>query len=143
MDTTSDTTHPAASTPAPQVWPTLQARDARSLIDYLVRVFGFEETVVYADGDRVAHAQLDWPEGGGIMLGSHKPEGPFTLQPGTFSAYVVSADVETLHQRAVDAGGIDVSELTRTDYGSTDFRAADPEGNTWSFGTYPGEPRKS
>ena len=30
----------------------------------------------------------------GIMLGSHKPEGPFTLEPGTFSAYVVSADVE-------------------------------------------------
>ncbi|MEH0108486.1 VOC family protein [Tersicoccus sp. MR15.9] len=131
------------TTPAPQVWPTLQAKDARGLIDYLVRVFGFEETVVHPNDDgTIAHAQLDWPEGGGIMLGSHKPEGPFTLEPGTFSAYVVSADVEGLHRRAADAGGIDLSELTRTDYGSTDFRASDPEGNTWTFGTYPGEPRK-
>ena len=58
------------STPEPQVWPTLRARDARALIRFLVDAFGFEETVVYGDGDRVDHAQLSWPEGGGIMLGS-------------------------------------------------------------------------
>ena len=34
--------------------------------------FGFLRTAVYADGDNVAHAQLDWPEGGGIMLGSSR-----------------------------------------------------------------------
>ncbi|MEV7027217.1 glyoxalase, partial [Kitasatospora sp. NPDC093558] len=27
------------------------------------------------------------------------------------------------------------------DYGSRDFAAADPEGNRWYFGTYPGSPR--
>src|SRR3978361_1835377 len=61
--------------PLPQVWPTLRARDARGLIRFLVEAFGFEETVVYGDqpdgsGDVVVHAQLSWPEGGGIMLGS-------------------------------------------------------------------------
>lgn len=56
--------------PAPQVWPTLRARDADGLIGFLVEALGFEETVVYRDGDRVMHAQLAWPLGGGIMLGS-------------------------------------------------------------------------
>jgi uncharacterized glyoxalase superfamily protein PhnB len=58
------------TTPEKQVWPSLRARDARALIRFLVDTFGFEETVVYADGDVVHHAQLSWPEGGGIMLGS-------------------------------------------------------------------------
>jgi len=62
-------------TPPAQVWPTLRARDARALIRFLVDAFGFEETVVYGDGDRVHHAQLSWPAGGGIMLGSAPEEG--------------------------------------------------------------------
>ena len=47
------------------------------MIAFLVSL-GFEETVVYGEGDRVDHAQLDWPEGGGVMMGSHKPEGEWT-----------------------------------------------------------------
>lgn len=69
--------------PAPAVWPTLQARDANALIDFLVDTVGFIRTAAYADGDQVAHAQLDWPEGGGIMLGSHKPGHDWSREPGT------------------------------------------------------------
>ena len=66
-------------TPPPQVWPSLRAADARALIRFLVEVFGFEETVVYGDGPAVQHAQLSWPEGGGIMLGSARddPDDPW------------------------------------------------------------------
>ena len=56
-------------TPPPQVWPTLRASDARGLIKFLADAFGFVEVVVYGEGDRVDHAQLAWPLGGGIMLG--------------------------------------------------------------------------
>ena len=76
-------------TPAPQVWPTLRARDALGLIRFLVEAFGFEETVVYADGDQVHHAQLSWPPGGGIMLGSARPDADgdrWPVQPGSFGA---------------------------------------------------------
>ena len=66
---------PAPEPPAPQVWPTLRARDARALIRFLVEAFGFEETAVYGEGDLVAHAQLSWPPGGGIMLGSARSQG--------------------------------------------------------------------
>jgi uncharacterized glyoxalase superfamily protein PhnB len=135
---TSTTTGPA---PAPQVWPTLQAVDALALIDFYVDTFGFRRTAVYADGDTVAHAQLDWPEGGGIMLGSHKPDAEWSTQPGTLAAYAVTDHIEELWQRVEHAPGVTVIRpLTSTDYGSREFAVRDPEGNAWSFGTYRGEP---
>ena len=129
----------------PQVWPTLRAHDARALIRFLVDAFGFEETVVYGEGDRVDHAQLSWPEGGGIMLGSAREldDPAMPTRPGTFGAYVVTADPDKLHDRAKAAGAEIVMDLHDTDYGSRDFAARDPEGNRWSFGTYRGEPRKA
>jgi uncharacterized glyoxalase superfamily protein PhnB len=130
--------------PPPQVWPTLRARDARGLIRFLVDVFGFEETAVYADGDQVHHAQLSWPLGGGIMLGSARPSDgdPWPVQPGSTGCYVVCDDPDALHDRAVAAGAEVIAPLHETDYGSRDFAVRDPEGNRWSFGTYRGEPRK-
>jgi uncharacterized glyoxalase superfamily protein PhnB len=130
--------------PAPQVWPTLRANDARGLIKFLVDAFGFEETVVYGEGDWVDHAQLSWPLGGGVMLGSgpKNPDDNWPLKPGGFGAYVVTDDPDALFERASAAGAKILAEPHDTDYGSRDFAAADPEGNRWSFGTYRGEPRK-
>ena len=74
----------ASSTGAPRP----RARDARGLIKFLVEEFGFEEVVVYGQGDRVDHAQLSWPLGGGVMLGSARPddEDRWPLRPGSFGA---------------------------------------------------------
>lgn len=129
--------------PPPNVWPTLRARDARALIRFLVDAFGFDETVVYAEGDDVHHAQLSWPLGGGVMLGSHREDSddPWPLQPGQSGCYVVTDDADALCARAKAAGAEIIRELNDTDYGSRDFAARDPEGNRWSFGTYSGEPR--
>ena len=113
-----------STAPEPQVWPTLRARDAQALIRFLTEAFGFEETVVYADGDVVHHAQLSWPG------------------PGAFGAYVVTGQPDALCERARAAGAEITAEPHDTDYGSRDFSARDPEGNRWSFGTYRGEPRK-
>lgn len=135
---------PVTEDPAPQVWPTLSARDARGLIRFLVEAFGFEEAVVYGEGDRVDHAELSWPLGGGVMLGSKRDaEEQRTARPGAFSAYVVTDDPDGLYKRAKEAGATITMELHDTDYGSRDFAAADPEGNHWSFGTYRGHPRGS
>lgn len=132
----------AAQAPPPQVWPTLRARDARGLIRFLVEALGFEETVVYGDGDTVHHAELAWPPGGGLMLGSVRPDAaPGVTGPGAFSAYVVTPDPDALHARAAAHGAKITTELHDTDYGSRDFAIEDPEGNHWSFGTYPGHPR--
>jgi uncharacterized glyoxalase superfamily protein PhnB len=133
-------------TPPPQVWPTLRANDAPALIRFLADAFGFEETAVYADGDTVHHAELSWPPGGGIMLGSASRPGAGNsrvTQPGGFSAYVVTDEPDALFARATAAGATVVREPHETDYGSRDFAVLDPEGNNWSFGTYRGEPRRA
>jgi uncharacterized glyoxalase superfamily protein PhnB len=130
-------------TPAPQVWPSLRASDARALIAFLTSAFGFTEVVVYGEGDQVAHAQLAWPPGGGIMLGSARDQDAsdsWALRPGSFGAYVVTDEPDALFARAAAAGATIVREPHETDYGSRDFAVRDPEGNLWSFGTYRGEP---
>jgi uncharacterized glyoxalase superfamily protein PhnB len=128
--------------PAPTVWPALQARDARALIDWLVATLGFEETACYTDGGVIMHAQLSWPEGGGVMLGDHKPGGEWSLEPGGFGAYAVTDNVGALYERAKNAGAKILRELADQDYGNREFAVADPEGNLWSFGPYRGEPRR-
>jgi uncharacterized glyoxalase superfamily protein PhnB len=125
--------------------PRSTSASARALIKFLVDAFGFEETVVYGDGDGVDHAQLSWPPGGGVMLGSVREgdDDQWPLPPGSFGAYVVTDDPDGLYERATKAGAEVISGLHETGYGSRDFAVRDPEGNRWSFGTYRGEPRKS
>ena len=130
--------------PPPTVWPTLRANDARALIRFLVDVVGFEETAVYGEGDVVHHAELSWPLGGGICLGSGRvdaADGP--TPPGQCSAYIVVDEPDALCARMQAGGANVVVALHDTDYGSRDFAIRDPEGNRWYFGTYRGAPRAS
>ncbi|MFE9424058.1 VOC family protein [Kitasatospora sp. NPDC006697] len=129
---------------APMVWPTFRARDARGMIRFLAEAFGFEENVVYGEGELVHHAELDWPEGGGVMLGSVRGDDSDKglHAPGHFSAYVVTDHPDAVHDRAKAAGARITTGLHETEYGSRDFAATDPEGNHWYFGTYRGAPRR-
>lgn len=124
--------------PPPTVWPTFRARNARALIDFLVDGFGFVEVVAHEQDGVIHHAELAWPEGGGIMLGDDRPGGSWTQQPGSGASYVVCADPDAVHARALAAGAEIVEGPVDRDYGSREFIARDPEGNLWSFGTYRG-----
>ncbi len=129
--------------PAKTVWPTLNYLDARRAIRFLVDAFGFEETLVVPGEmpEIVEHAQLRWPEGGGVMLGTaDREDNVFSQRPtGAASVYVVTDDPDKLFDRAMGAGAQLVRELRDEDYGSRGFSVRDPEGNIWSFGTYRGE----
>jgi uncharacterized glyoxalase superfamily protein PhnB len=125
------------------VWPCFAYRDARAAIAFLVGAFGFEERAVYArenDPSVVEHAELRWPAGGGVMLGTAgKDDTPFgTRHPGNDSTYVVCDDPDGLFERATAAGAEVVRGLVDESYGSRGFTVRDPEGNLWSFGTYAG-----
>jgi uncharacterized glyoxalase superfamily protein PhnB len=104
-----------------------------------VNAFGFEEVVVYPgeDDNSVAHAELRWPTGGGVMLGSYRDDGLHSA-PGNGSVYIVVEDPDALYARAKQAGAQIVREMRDEEYGSRGFTARDPEGVTWSFGTYGG-----
>jgi uncharacterized glyoxalase superfamily protein PhnB len=129
-------------TPAPNVWPALRYDDAPAAIRFLVDVLGFTETLVVPDGDLVAHAELRWPEGGAVMLGSVRPPDGVhdAMKPGTGAVYVVTDHVDDVHAKAKVAGAEITAELTDTDYGSHTFSLRDPEGTAWTFGSYRGAP---
>jgi uncharacterized glyoxalase superfamily protein PhnB len=129
-------------TPAPNVWPALRYDDAPAAVRFLVDVLGFTETLVVPDGDLVAHAELRWPEGGAVMLGSVRPPDGVhdAMKPGAGAVYVVTDHVDDLYTKAKAAGAEITAELTDTDYGSHTFSLRDLEGNAWTFGTYRGAP---
>jgi uncharacterized glyoxalase superfamily protein PhnB len=127
--------------PAPTIWPSLAYTNAPAAIRFLVEAFGFVESlVVPGEGGReIAHAELRWPEGGGVMLGSISDDSVFSRRkPGMTSVYVVTDAPDALFERATDAGAEVVRGLHDEDYGSREFTVRDPEGNLWSFGTYRG-----
>jgi uncharacterized glyoxalase superfamily protein PhnB len=131
------------TTPASTVWPVLAFKDARAAIRFLVDVFGFEETLVVPDDNDdslIVHAELRWPQGGGVMLGSTGmgDDAFSTLPPGVNSVYVVTNEPDALFDRATAVGAEVARGLRNEDYGSRGFTVRDPEGNLWSFGTYVG-----
>jgi uncharacterized glyoxalase superfamily protein PhnB len=125
------------------IWPVLIYKDGRAAIRFLVDAFGFEESHVAADEespDTIVHAELRWPEGGGVMLGSAGAgEEPFSNLPaGSALIYVANEEPDALFDRATAAGAEVARGLRDEDYGSRGFTVRDPEGNLWSFGTYIG-----
>lgn len=132
--------------PDPQIWHSLRYRDAPAALDYLTSVLGFRLVVAYRNPDDdtiVEHAQLRWPEGGGIMIGSHRESPTWPMQPGYGAAYVVTDRAGEVYERVRAAAGFEVlQELSTDEYdtgGGSSFGVRDPEGNLWSFGSYRGE----
>lgn len=138
------TTPSRTPTVHPGAWPTLTYRDAEAALRYLIDVVGFSESVVYrGDPERpISHAELLWPDGGGIMFGSEPTGGRWsgeTGAPGTSTVYLSSDDVDGIAARVTAVGWRVLRPLSTTDYGSREFAFTDPEGNAWSVGTYRGE----
>ena len=131
MDTRTETT----------IWPTLVYADAPAALRFLTEAFGFEETlVVPGEGDGVvAHAEMRWPLGGGIMLGSVRADSILGEQhAGVASVCVYTDEPDALFARATAAGAEVALGLEDTSYGARSFTVRDPEGNLWTFGTYRG-----
>jgi uncharacterized glyoxalase superfamily protein PhnB len=126
------------------IMPTLQYRDALAAIDWLCSVLGFARHAVYPGPDNtVGHAELTL-NGGMIMLGSHKDDayGRGLKSPGelggfeTRSSYVIVDDADAVYAKAQEAGAEIVRPIQDTAYGSREFTVKDPEGHSWSVGTY-------
>ena len=120
------------------LWHSLSFRDAEVMMTWLKAV-GFTEHAVHRDpGDPslVVHAEMLGPGGGGIMFGSHRGDNDLHKQPGAAAAYLVVDDPDAAHAAALAAGGSSLREPRDEEYGGRGASVADPEGNTWSFGTY-------
>jgi len=129
--------------PNSTIMPALRYRDAPAAINWICQVFGFTRHAVYAQPDgSIGHAELTLG-GGMIMLGSEKNDeygrgfkSPAEMGAETRSAYIVVADVDAVFARAQSSGALIVRPLQDTPYGSREFAVKDPEGHSWSVGTY-------
>jgi uncharacterized glyoxalase superfamily protein PhnB len=123
----------------PSIWASVVSDDALRLRDWLLAL-GFSEDLMIP-GEReglVHHAQLDWPEGGRVLLSS-TGERSTPCRPGTSSLHVVTSDPDTVMERALSVGTTIVHPLVdQTDYQSRDFTVADVDGNHWTFATFAG-----
>jgi uncharacterized glyoxalase superfamily protein PhnB len=54
----------------------------------------------------------------------------------TRSVYVVVPDADAVYARAQAAGATIVRPIENMEYGSREFTVKDPEGHSWSVGTY-------
>jgi uncharacterized glyoxalase superfamily protein PhnB len=117
----------------PTVFPSLRYDDAQAAIDFLVEAFGAERHAVYAGDDgRIQHAELRFGNGI-VMLGSGSEDTPAATGGGI---YVVVDDPDAHCARARRAGAEVTLDLHDEPYGSREYGAKDPEGNSWYFGTY-------
>jgi uncharacterized glyoxalase superfamily protein PhnB len=124
--------------------PALRYANAPAAIDWFCNVLGFARHAVYeTEPGVIGHAELTL-NGGMIMLGSAKDDeyGKRFASPDavngreTRSAYIVVADAAAVYDRAVAAGAQVLRPLQATSYGSQEFAITDPEGHSWSVGTY-------
>jgi uncharacterized glyoxalase superfamily protein PhnB len=120
---------------APAIIPSLRYRDAHAAIDFLEKAFGFKRRAVYEDNGEVMHAELTYDDGM-VMMGSEREDDQWGIHVGHGWTYVIVKDPDSHYEQAKAAGAKIIRELEDQSYGSRDYSARDPEGNTWSFGTY-------
>lgn len=120
------------------IWPGLTAEDPKALRAWLAGL-GFAEGILVEGGGFVQHSEMLWPEGGRVMISSARPDDPHLTTPvGGAMLYVVTDEPDAVHERAEAAGATVTRPMEEADYGSRGFSILDPEGNSWSFGTYAG-----
>ena len=116
------------------VFPTLRYADPDAAIALLRDAFGFTPAQVARDvAGGVQHAELVSGDGA-VLIGPQREGDAFAT--GRAVIYVVVADPDAHHARAVAAGAQIVMDLVDQPYGSREYAARDGEGHIWSFGTY-------
>jgi uncharacterized glyoxalase superfamily protein PhnB len=121
------------------IWASVVSDNAPALREWLLAL-GFTGDLLIS-GERegsIHHCQLDWPEGGRVMLSS-TGERATPCRPGTSSLHVVTADPDAVMARARTLEAPIVHDLVdQTDYPSREFTVADLDGNHWTFATFAG-----
>ncbi len=115
-------------------WQSMAFQDAEAMMSWLSAI-GFVEHATYREGGIVHHAEWLWPGGGGLMFGQVREVGGIK-NTGVSSAYLVTDDPDAVFDKAVAAGATVERPMVDQDYGGRGGTVTDPEGNSWSIGSY-------
>jgi PhnB protein len=124
----------------PRVTPYLYLDGASAAIDFYCAVLGATERMRMADpGGRVGHAELQLGDST-IMLADENPDmdirGPKALGGAPFSLHVYVEDVDSVFDRALQAGAKTVRPVENQFYGDRSGRFEDPFGHQWNVATH-------
>jgi PhnB protein len=118
------------------VTPYLHPRSAAEVIHFLERAFAAEEIARYADEKGVIHhAQIRI---GDAMIEMGEAHGPYQPMPSAIFLYV--PNVDTTHERAVEAGATVVRPPADQPYGERMSWVTDPFGMHWYIASHLKEP---
>jgi uncharacterized glyoxalase superfamily protein PhnB len=122
--------------PGPAVTPELGYRDPRSAIRWLCDVLGIRQGLIVERPDGgIAHAELWWQDSA-IFLGSR--DVAERDRDGSSVCLVANnaAEVDGIWEQAQNAQADIAFPLSDTPFGSHQCAVRDPEGYTWTVGTY-------
>ena len=122
------------------VTPYLAVEDAAAAIDYYKQAFGARERVrMDAPGGKIGHAELEIGDSL-VMLSDPFPQSsaqpPRELGGTSSSVFLYVEDVDTVVQRAVDAGATVTMEVEDQFWGDRFGTITDPFGHVWSIATH-------
>ena len=121
------------------VTPYLVIDGAAAAIDYYKEAFGASELFRMDHGGKIGHAEIkigDSP----IMLADEFPEmghvGPKKLGGSPVGIMIYVDDVDTIYNRAIAKGGVEVKALQDQFYGDRSGTLKDPFGHLWTVATH-------
>ncbi|MGK6321046.1 VOC family protein [Sphingomonas sp. DT-204] len=121
------------------VIPYLIVDDAAAAIDFYVRVFGGEEVMRYAMGDKIGHAEIKIGDSH-IMLADESPEmsyrGPKAIGGTPVSVMLYLREVDQVFARAIAAGATEERAVQDQFYGDRSGTLVDPFGHRWTVATH-------
>jgi PhnB protein len=112
------------------VTPYLTVKGAPQLLEFIKRVFDAEELSVTEHEGRIAHAAVRI---GDSTVELSEATEQWGATPGALHVYV--SDIDAVHRRAVEAGGVALYEPTDHPYGERGSAVKDPTGNNWYLAT--------
>jgi len=120
--------------------PYLIVDDAARALDFYASVFGATELMrMEAPNGRIGHAEIRIGDSV-IMLADEHPEmgfkGPRALGGTPVSIMLYVADVDTLYNRAIEAGAKELKPLQDQFYGDRSGTVTDPFGHVWTIATH-------
>jgi PhnB protein len=121
-----------------EVYPYLCVNDAPAAIEFYIRVFGAEEIMRLTDAaGRVAHAELKLGPVVMMLVDEHPEHGirsPVAFGGTGTTLHLHVDDVDTLTERAREAGATVLREPTDYGHGERQCRLRDPFGHEWLLG---------
>jgi uncharacterized glyoxalase superfamily protein PhnB len=88
----------------PSIWPSVVSDDAPALRAWLIALGFTEDLMIPGEQEgAIHHCQMDWPEGGRVLLSSTE-ERSTPCRPGSSSLHVVTAVPDAVLERARATG---------------------------------------